>query len=267
MANGKKKTVKKKTKKYRDPRETLTLKYWLIGALIVAIFVGAGVLLSILLAGKSVEEFTYSNGILTRVRDGRIYQKADEPFEVLIPISNRQDGTPYGECESFKIYKVGYINRYDNLKEMDKEHYLTDGVSFYFSQYVPIPTLENFKADTVRLGEVSADDKHRVYLTSFTEADAEAFVNEYLVGKSHDTAKSRGVYTYCVQLTSAEHYYLSYILYAVECEDGSWYMYSKSDRTAVSMDPSWFKDLKTKVEGTDDTTAAETTVTEEPSAS
>ena len=231
----------------KDPHETLTLKYWLIGALVVLLVAGGVITASVLLARASVREFTYANGVLTRVEDGRIYLKADEPFEVLFPISRDQEDTPYGECESFKVYKVGYYNKYGNLKEMDSDNYLTDGVYFYFSYYVQTPTLEKFNADTVRIGEMSADEKSRLYLVSFTEDEASEFVEAYLVGKRYQGA-SEGVRTYCVQLTSAEYSYLSYMLYAVECEDGSWYMYSKTDRTSIAMDSAWFDSLKAKLE-------------------
>ncbi len=250
MANTKKNYLKKTKKKRapKDPHEKLTLKYWLIGALVVAVIVGGTVLASILLARANVLEFTYANGVLTRVSDGRIYLKADEPFEVLFPISNDKKGTPYGECEDFKVYKVGYYNQYGVLKSMDVDNYLTDGVYFYFSYYVETPKLEKFNADTVRIGEMSADETSRLYLTSFTDEDATAFVDEYLAMKHY--AGKGGVKTYCVQLTSAEYSYLCYMLYAVECEDGSWYMYSKSDRTSVAMDSAWFESLKTVTEVT-----------------
>lgn len=233
----------KKQKKYKDPHETLNVKAWLVGGIVAALVVGATVFLSLFLASHNTVEFIYTNGVLTRVSDERVYMKADEPFEVLFPVAMDKKQTPYGECEDFKLYRVGYVNQYGKLKTMEVDHYLTDGVSFYFSEYVAIPRLDTFETDTVRIGEMSADEKIRFYPVSFTEEDAADFVNEYRERKLY-TRDSDGVRTYCVQLTSAEYSYLSYMLYAVECEDGSWYMYSKADRTSIAMDAKWFETLK-----------------------
>lgn len=248
--------TKKKRVKVKDPHETLTLKYWLIGAIVIAAVVGLTVLAVTFLSRMNPQEFTYENGVLTRVSDGRIYLKADEPFEVLFPVAMDTKDTPYGECEEFKVYKVGYYNKYGILKSMDVDNYLTDGIYFYFSYYVAIPKLEDFKTDTVRIGEMSADEKSRLYLVSFTKEDATAFIDEYRAGNRYK-GDAKGVRTYCVQLTSAEYSYLSYMLYAVECEDGSWYMYSKTDRSSIAMDAKWFETLKAKVEST---TSSPTTV-------
>ena len=252
MANKKNVTKKKKQKRIKDPHETLTLKYWLIGAAIVLLVVGLAVGGSILAAHRSIVDFHYENGVLTRGYDGRMFLKADEPFEVLFPVSRDQKGTPYGKSECFNLYKVGFYNQFGMLKEMDDENYLTDGVSFYYGNYVAPPTLEKFEADTVRIGEMTADEKTRVYLTSFSNVnapDATDFVNEYLTGKTY-VGDSFGVKTYCVQLTSSKYNYLAYMLYLVQCEDGSWYMYTKSDRTSIQMDSRWFESLLDKTETT-----------------
>ena len=106
---------------------------------------------------------------------------------------------------------------------------------------------------------MTADEKTRVYLTSFSNVnspEATDFVEEYQKGQPY-VGDSFGIKTYCVQLTSSKYNYLAYMLYLVQCEDGSWYMYTKSDRTSILMDSHWFDDLLEKTETT--TTSAPTT--------
>ena len=241
------KTKKKKTrvKKQVDPREQLTWKYWIIGALILAVIVGVVALCIHFAMLASVRQFSENDGILTRLSDGTLYMKADEVYEVLFPVSSSEKGTPYGEAEGLKLYEVGYFNSYAKLKKMDPDFYLTDGTYLYLANTVMPPRLSEFAADTVRIGEFTADEKTRVYLTSLTNESsplATEFVAEYLKGERY-TGDAKVVKTYCVQLTSAKYNYLAYMMYLVECEDGSWYLYSKENIASIKMSAEWFKDL------------------------
>lgn len=242
MANETKKK-QKKNKKPVDPRERLTWKYWIIGALITLIIFGGTVLFAYFADLNDVREFTCQNGIYTR-DDGRIYVKADSAYEALLqPVSRNKKGTPYGECEGLSLYEVGYLDVYGNLKKLDADNYLTDkSHALYIASTAILPTVSQLEADTVRIGEFTADEKTRLYrksLTNQSSPEATEFVKEYLK-KTLYAGDATPLDTYCVQLTSAKYPYLAYMLYLVECEDGSWYMYTKDDRTPIRMSAEWF---------------------------
>lgn len=262
MANKKinNKTNKKKTKRYRDPHETLTLKYWLIGALVVALIVGGTVLATSLFAKAVPIEFVNENGVYNGVIDGSLIQfmKANESFEVPRYVTFDKEGTPYAVCGELKLYRVGYHNKYGRVEWLSVDKYLTDGTYLYFSNYVPVPSLSNFKADTVYVGELTEDDNGRMYSDIFKGDEAKTFLDEYNQKNYHDKTKSAGIKTYGIELHSADYRdalgdpIVVYRLYAVECEDGSWYIYTKTDPTPISMSAHWFGSLKQK---TEDTTA------------
>ena len=257
-AKNKKKT-QKKGKRYRDPHETLTMKYWLGGAIVLALFVALVVGICLLAARADIVRFSYADGVLTREYDGRKFIKAPEGYEVLYTLGNR-----YGKTEDFPVYKVGFYNKYGILSEMDDENYLTDGEgNLYYGNLVALPLLEekeallDFSADTVRFGNYGDDESIVVYFSSLTNKnsrDASEFVEEYLVGKRY-VGDGLPQKTYRVQLTSAKYAYLSYILYLVECDNGDYYLYSDSNRSSIAMDSEWFESFHM----TEGTTAPETT--------
>lgn len=264
MANETKKK-KKKNKKPVDPREKLTWKYWIIGAVITLIIFGGTVLFAYFADLADVREFTCQNGIYTR-DDGRLYIKADGAYEALhTPVSRNEKGTPYGKCEELSLYEVGYLDVYGNLKKLDANDYLTDrSHALYIARSAMLPTVSQLEADTVRFGVFTADEKTRLYrgvsLTNQSSPEATEFVKEYL-NKTLYAGDATPLDTYCVQLTSAKYPYLAYMLYLVECEDGSWYMYTKDDRTPIRMSAEWFEGVR--VEDTPDTSTT-TTTTETP---
>ncbi|MBQ7364573.1 MAG: hypothetical protein IJW46_03150 [Clostridia bacterium] len=259
------KTTKKKKKqasgKRRDPHERLTLKYWLGGGAVLAVFVGLIVLIALLAARADIVRFSYADGVLTREYDGRTFIKAPDTYETLFPLGNR-----YGKTDDFQVYKVGFYNSYGILSEMDSENYLTDAEgNLYYGNMVVLPTLDEaealktFAADTVRFGNFDSDDDGIVvYFSSLTNKnapDATDFVNEYLKGKRY-IGEGLPQKTYRVQLTSAKYDYLAYILYLVECDNGDFYLYSDVNRSSIAMDSEWFDSFHMPEE-TPDTTARE----------
>ncbi len=268
MANNN--TKKKKTKRYKDPHETLTLKYWLLGLVIVVAIIGLIVLLATLAARGDVVNFSDEGGYLVREGDNMMFLKASALYEVRYPLGNLYGEVTDQSGKKTKIYQVGFYDKYGQLQKMDDDNYLTDGVSLYYGSYAVLPELKSFETDVVRFGEesVNGDQTTIVYYSSLSNkdtAEATAFMQEYFAGKRYigDGIPQK---TYRVELTSSLYPHLACILYLVECDNGDYYLYSKDDPSSIEMDKTWFDSFYPEEEETTgqapETTVPETTAPE-----
>ena len=116
---------KKHTENTQAYKDTLTLKYWLIGAAVIAAIVGIIFLISFLTGADAAVPFTYVDGVLTRESDGRTYRKASAVYQVEAYSKNSEPC--YGKVDDTLIYKVGYKDtKYDRVVALDENNYLSD---------------------------------------------------------------------------------------------------------------------------------------------
>lgn len=246
------------------PKDTLTLKYWLFGALAVAAVVGVVFLISFL-AGvpDNAIAFTYENGVLTRESDGRTYQKASAMYQV--EAYTKQSEPRYGKAGDMSVYKVAYKNDYNVVVAMSEDNYLTDGRgTLYHSSDVSLPNLSMFDADEVSMGTVVDTDRGTTItylktLTNNNSPDATDFVEEYLAcvpytdgGDPQETCR--------LKLTSSVKYpWLALVMHLVRCDndgENDFYVYTDENRQSVKVSSEWFGELwsNQNAEQTPDTT-------------
>ena len=140
----------------KNNKDKLTLKYWLIGAAVIAAIVGIVFLISFFSdTPDDAVLFTYKDGVLTRDDDGRTYYKASAMYQVEAFSKNSQPR--YGKADDMSIYKVGYEDtKYDRIVALDENYYLTDGKgTLYYSGDISLPTLSTFHPDEINMGTVT----------------------------------------------------------------------------------------------------------------
>lgn len=264
-------TSKQRPKKHikeTEVKDKLTLKYWLIGALVVAAVVGLVLLVSYLAAPPyQAEPFTYENNQLIRQSDGRAYKKASAMYQVEAYTKNSEPY--YGKAGDLKIYKVAYEDtQYDRILAMSEDNYLTDGHgTLYYSAEVSLPNLSMFDADEVSMGTVVTTDRGTTvtYLKTLTNnnaPDATDFVEEYLANKPYVDGGDPQE-TCRLKLTSSVKYpWLAIIMHLVRCDNegtNDFYVYTDESSQSIKVSSDWFGDLWGGQNTTDTTVAPETT--------
>lgn len=233
------KKKKKRARKVRDPHETLTLRYWLLGGavlvVLIALVVGAAALLA---AGETVT-FAEEEGGLIRDSDGAMFLKAPATYAVRYVVAGKRQKA-FGKTDTGrKIYKVGYYNAYGVLMEMDSDNYLTDAEgNLYYGSMALLPELASFRTDCVYVCTDAADEITMALLSLKDENTPVAtdFVDEVLEGR-HYSAESGGLplETYRLYLTSSVYGYLYYVMYLVRCDNGDFYVYTDEDPSAIAI--------------------------------
>lgn len=264
---------KQRPKKYientQPEQDKLTLKYWLIGALVVAAIVGVVFLISYLASPDNAVSFTYEDGVLTRESDGRTYRKASAMYQV--EAFSKESQPRYGKAGDMSIYKVGYKDtKYDRIVALDEGNYLTDGKgTLYYSADVSLPNLSGFDADEVNMGTVMVTDRGETItylktLTNKNSPDATDFVDEYLRsvpyidgGLPQETCR--------LKLTSSVKYpWLSMVMHLVRCDnkgENDFYVYTDESSQSVKVSSDWFGDIWNSKETTAKPSVPNTPVT------
>lgn len=261
---------KKYTEDTQSEKDKLTMKYWLIGALVVAAVVGLVFLVSFLASSPDTAElFTYEDGVLTRESDGRVYQKASDMYQV--KAFSKTSQTRYGKAGDMSIYKVGYQDtKYDRFVAMDENYYLTDGKgTLYYSSEVSLPNFSTFDADEISMGTVVTTDRGTTVtylktLTNKNSPDATDFVDEYLRGTPYIDGGLPQETCY-VKLTSSVKYpWLFMAMNLVRCDNNGkndFYVYTAENIQSVKVSSDWFGELWEGQETTASPSNAETPVT------
>lgn len=240
----------KKIQENQDLQDKLTLKYWLIGALVVAAIVGAVFLISYFASPDNAVLFSYEDGVLIRESDGRTYRKASAMYQV--EAFSKESQPRYGNAGEMSIYKVGYEDtKYDRIVALDEANYLTDGKgTLYYSADVSLPNLSAFDADEVNMGTVIVTDRGETitYLKTLTNQnqDATDFVDEYLRGVPYiDGGIPRE--TCRLKLTSSVKYpWLAMVMHLVRCDNkgaNDFYVYTDENMQSVKVSSDWFGDI------------------------
>ena len=247
---------KQRPKKYNPEteaaRDKLTLKYWLIGAAVVAAVVGLVFLVSALATPSyQAVPFTFENGVLTRVDDGRTYQKASAMYEVEAYTKNSEPY--YGKADDMLIYKVGYQDtQYDRVLAMSEDNYLTDGKgTLYYSGKVSLPNLSIYDADEVSMGEVMTTDRGTTItylktLTNKNSPDATDFVEEFLENVPYVDGGDPQETLRLKLKSSVKYPWLSIVMHLVRCDNegvNDFYVYTDENRQSVKVSSEWFGDL------------------------
>lgn len=242
---------KKHTENTQAHKDTLTLKYWLIGAAVIAAVLGLVFLISFLTAADAAVPFTYADGVLTRESDGRTYRKALAVYQV--EAFSKSSEPCYGKAGDMLIYKVGYKDtKYDRVVALDENNYLTDGKgALYYSGDVSLPNLSSFDATEVSVGTVMTTDRGETVtylktLTNDNSPDATDFIDEYLKNVPYIDG-GLPVETCRVKLTGSVKYpWLSMTMHLVRCDNGGendFYVYTDDNRQSIQISSKWFGDL------------------------
>ena len=252
---------KRQTEATSVQKDTLTLKYWLIGAAVIAMIVGFVFLISFL-AGTpdTAVPFTYEDGVLTRESDGRTYRKASAMYQVEAFSKNSEPC--YGKAGDMLLYKVGYKDtKYDRIVALDESYYLTDGKGrLYYSGDVSLPNLSSFDPEEVSVGTVMTTDRgvtvtYLKTLTNTSSPDATDFVEEYLRNVPYiDGGLPQE--TCSLKLSASVKYpWLSMMMHLVRCDNNGvndFYVYTDENSQSVKVSSEWFGELW-QTEGTTDT--------------